>query len=86
MDPIITQPLSDLKDLLRGKVITFDEWREEVKVLTVLADERNKFQPKVLPPSIPLYRGLFPSFHLSHLRYPSPNLKRHLSLKGHLNP
>ena len=33
MDPFTTQALADLKDLLREKVITLAEWREEVAAL-----------------------------------------------------
>ena len=33
MDPVTTQALQDLKDLLRDKVISLAEWRQEVQAL-----------------------------------------------------
>ena len=36
MDPVATQALADLKDLLREKVITLAEWREEVAAIQTL--------------------------------------------------
>ena len=45
MDPVATQALADLKDLLREKVITLAEWREEVAAI------QNRVMRTVQPPA-----------------------------------
>ena len=58
MDPIAKQALADLKDLLREKVITLAEWREEVaaihnRLLTAAAPARDEHKVAPAPTRAP---------------------------------
>ena len=51
MDPVTTQALQDLKDLLRDKVITLAEWRQEVQALRAATPVSQP--PRKAPPPAP---------------------------------